>query len=936
MGGLAGHLNHLYENPSLTFNEIKEVFSKASSGNLEGTEKTDGQNLFLSYSVKEKRAKAARNKGNIKQGGMSARELADKFADRGTLTQAFVEAFDAWEEMVSKIPMEQQIEIFGPDANIFYNAEIQDPRNPNVINYDQKNLVIHQVGHAELDKSTGNVKDVDVSDSWATLNSFLMQGFRHSNEYRVTSNAVIRLKKLDNDEALNDAVHRINVEIGKYGLSDNDSIADYVIARLNEELDKVNLPDELQKEIIKRIVGVEGVTLNTINNLIAKEDEDTRQIVKNIVSDKSILKNAIYPIEDIVHDFSVEILSYIESAFLLDQKKETERLRKEVSIAIDKIKNSGHKEAIALLNQQLRKLKSVDKVNTAIEGFVFSFNGQVYKFTGNFAPINQILGLFKYGRGNIQPFSEINEQDSGRKIALIPGGFKPPHKGHLASALYFLEKAGVDEVIVMISPKSRFSTDESIEISAEMSQKIWEIFARRTPGIKPIIAPTPSPVKAAYDFMETLNPGDELYFGSSEKDSADTRFIRAQEWSDKNNLGVVVKHILTPTIKYADEKLDISATKLRDAVASGDQDLFFSAMPDNLSLSELQEIWNIVSKKSDFLEMQDLLSIVDETIEEMSAMSSGAVSGFAQRNNKKPEEDKLVSEEDVEEGSSPNFVAGGSMSAKRDDDEMIDRKQYLQEMKLRSYIQKALRISEAKRLRKAKKELFQERKLRSLIRDLIAEATEDMPHESTGINVLEELLKKIIPILETDYKTLTTDPSQRKSFRSHILVACQNALAPSQIFDEPPAVREPNDGMMAEQDLDVDIDNTPEDEKFIDIDGDNIPDNQEKQDNFTIPGEDETGRNVAMQSFEKIEKTIIDSYATLSNEKDRSLFYDYLITNLKLYFDKFEDELRVVVPEPESDIYQKEKDRLDNVANTPDTPDTPDTSMGNTDLDLEV
>ena len=32
------------------------------------------------------------------------------------------------------------------------------------------------------------------------------------------------------------------------------------------------------------------------------------------------------------------------------------------------------------------------------EGLVFKFKGKVYKFTGFFAPINQILGLEKFSR----------------------------------------------------------------------------------------------------------------------------------------------------------------------------------------------------------------------------------------------------------------------------------------------------------------------------------------------------------------------------------------------------------------------------------------------------------------------------------------------------------------------------------------------------------
>ena len=44
---------------------------------------------------------------------------------------------------------------------------------------------------------------------------------------------------------------------------------------------------------------------------------------------------------------------------------------------------------------------------------------------------------------------------------------------------------------------------------------------------------------------------------------------------------------------------------------------------------------------------------------------------------------------------------------------------------------------------------------------------------------------------------------------------------------------------------------------------------------------DETGRNMAYQSFKKIENNIIDSYELLSDPEDQELFYDYLIANVK-------------------------------------------------------
>ena len=164
MGGVAGHMSHLYDNPALTFTKMKEILAAASQGELDAEEKVDGQNLFLSYSIAEGKAKGARNKGNLTGGGLDAVELATKFADRGNLKETFVQGFGAFEQAVESLSNEEKIEIFGPDTNIWYNAEVMDPGTPedekdtgsiNVIKYDSKTLKIHDRGHFRFDRESG-------------------------------------------------------------------------------------------------------------------------------------------------------------------------------------------------------------------------------------------------------------------------------------------------------------------------------------------------------------------------------------------------------------------------------------------------------------------------------------------------------------------------------------------------------------------------------------------------------------------------------------------------------------------------------------------------------------------------------------------------------------------------------------------------------------
>ena len=194
---------------------------------------------------------------------------------------------------------------------------------------------------------------------------------------------------------------------------------------------------------------------------------------------------------------------------------------------------------------------------------------------------------------------------------------------------------------------------------------------------------------------------------------------------------------------------------------------------------------------------------------------------------------------------------------------------------------------------------------------ILTEAGPDVdptPNKSTGINVLEELLKKIIPVIETDYKSLTTNTSQRESYRSHIINAVVNSLTPAKINT---AAGEDEIEDDLEEEIEINVGGNPVDDKFIDIrsDADRSADDEEEEedprDSFGADVEgDETGRNVAYQSYKKIETNIIDSYELLGDPEDQELFYDYLIANLKLYFDKFEEELAgMPAEEPTNQAY---------------------------------
>ena len=230
----------------------------------------------------------------------------------------------------------------------------------------------------------------------------------------------------------------------------------------------------------------------------------------------------------------------------------------------------------------------------------------------------------------------MDEETPSRVIAVVPGGFKPPHAGHVGLVGDYAGQA--DKVIVMVSPKSRDG------ITAEQSLAIWKIFLEELPydNIEVMLSPNPSPVGAAFDFVENKNdnpnlaqPGDEVILGVSTKGGDDKRFCANVQKYARD--GVIVRGNCAVAPK-ADPETDIeySASALRDAMAGG-ADALRQYMPPEVEdrIGEIEDILSMrknetkepITLENLFDMVKEVLSEEDEELDEISAMGAGAVAG---------------------------------------------------------------------------------------------------------------------------------------------------------------------------------------------------------------------------------------------------------------------------------------------------------------------
>jgi len=163
----------------------------------------------------------------------------------------------------------------------------------------------------------------------------------------------------------------------------------------------------------------------------------------------------------------------------------------------------------------------------------------------------------------------INEEITKESIALYPGKFKPPHKGHFEVAKQLLNKA--DKVEILISGK------EVEGITAEQSKAIWELYNELLGGGLDIKIIQGSPVKYVLDTIES-NPNNHYIavYGKGDEEryrniGKDPRYMNAEVFNGG-------------AISLGDE--NISATNLRKAMVDKDIQAIKSMLPDGINAKE--------------------------------------------------------------------------------------------------------------------------------------------------------------------------------------------------------------------------------------------------------------------------------------------------------------------------------------------------------------
>ncbi len=408
-GGISGHCDHPFEDNNLTFNDFKNIIINSLSGKLniekQVTMKLDGQNINVSW--KNGRLVGARNKGHIKNFGEKALDIngmKSMFQGRGNVRDAFVFAMEDLQSAISKLSNNHRQDIFD-NGRYWMALQIIYDKTQNVIPYGRSSLVLHNISEIN-DK--GQIINVRPQKAKGIYNIILTTNQNIQKYFEIQPPIIVNVPKItDFTKKRSYFLNKLKKLQYRFKLKGTDTLQDYhdaywkqfIISNANKL--KYNIPKSVLQGLIQRWSRLDKKY--SINQF--KKDCDHTQFLNwassfNKVDHFSTFKQNIKDWEQLYLQLGVEVLYNLSEYMVANPQASVQKIRKAVLDIQTQIQNSNDIDKMKKMQMLLKRIDSIGGLQKLVptQGIVFTYKGNIYKLTGLFAPINNLIGMIKYSR----------------------------------------------------------------------------------------------------------------------------------------------------------------------------------------------------------------------------------------------------------------------------------------------------------------------------------------------------------------------------------------------------------------------------------------------------------------------------------------------------------------------------------------------------------
>lgn len=439
-GGLYGHMSHVHEDMALSFYDLKDMISRLLQGHIKSVkEKVDGQALAVSMND-DGQVIFARNKGHIKNFGQNALDwkgVCEVFDNRGDLSDAFCYAAKDISDALSKLPKKSQELRFGDyDARVptsdgqgmettrvkrWLNFEIVWPETTNVVPYNHRLIILHNYDSFDVD---GVKRDSDFNEFAEQIRNELEElNGDIQKKFKISTMSMLSLPPIRNFEQQRDEfLSRISTILSEMRMNDSSKLGEYYAQRMKSVIEQAankngfGLNDDIVNILVNRwLYGQKKPNIRDIMNMIKSSDQqydgvdqfqqwvkttDTRDMLNKLLGD---VKD---PIKKIVTDLGIAVMNNMKDFLTLDPTGASVDMKNALEKVLQQVEATDDLEVTKKIDSYLASVHragGLDKIVPS-EGLTFTYKPEhsethsVYKLTGAFADINQIIGFFKYAR----------------------------------------------------------------------------------------------------------------------------------------------------------------------------------------------------------------------------------------------------------------------------------------------------------------------------------------------------------------------------------------------------------------------------------------------------------------------------------------------------------------------------------------------------------
>lgn len=384
-GGSSGHMSHPYDFPELTLKELRQIIIDVFGGSdiIEFTEKLDGTNIQASMN-NESEVIFIRNKGdlNSERGGMTVKDMEEKWADKPKVQKAFVTAGTILEKVFKRIGSK----FFNPDSETrrFANCECIIAGKTNIMPYADDSVDVHNIW---VYKKRGDVweKETVTRDGLDVIEKAIDK----TDKAKLTPKVIMKINDLSRKYRL-DICNDLNKLFTNEGLGEESTLEDWQKIRFKKIAPKWMSEDET---FFNRWFKMDkSVNMRILKKTYPEHADELGEIDKK--ESKVYVNKVMEPIDKLFIRCGNAAISMIDGLQNGDPKnaKVIDQIKKDLEIAKEKIDKSDDMELKAKMAMQFQRIGDLNNLN-ATEGIVFVWKGRMMKLTGAFGPTNQILGL---------------------------------------------------------------------------------------------------------------------------------------------------------------------------------------------------------------------------------------------------------------------------------------------------------------------------------------------------------------------------------------------------------------------------------------------------------------------------------------------------------------------------------------------------------------